>query len=123
MQATALTKTQESNLLESFISSLPTESYLSDYMQGAAAHFEYQMRQDMVFPLISHISEIERQIRTEAEKLKAVRAQVAEQQTKVADAQRSLGYVRGQINQMEKLAGEIRDAADNIGHTASRLPN
>jgi len=119
--AANMTKADEAQLLADFIGSLPANCYLSDFMQGCLPHFVHQMRSDMVFPLTEHVSEIQRQVREEAETLKVMRAKVAEQQAKLDEVMRAMEYGHRQLKEMDALAGRIKDAAGGIEYTVSKL--
>lgn len=100
-------KQAEIETLRTFIASIPSNSYLADYMEGSLVHFTHMVECDLCDSLPGHIARLE----VEAAETRMV---LEDLNKKVAEAKEALRNSEIQIIRNKRAIKEMYDAGQKI---------
>lgn len=110
-----LTKSDEVALFQAFVSVVPENTYLADYLNGAVEHFKDMSLGDLCFPMMDRILALYRE-KVEAEaQLKAAleRVKVAEEKARAIESANNRSLQ--QLDQIKDLATNIESMIRRAG--------
>jgi flagellin-like hook-associated protein FlgL len=112
-----LDKAAERELLAAFVSLVPRNTYLADYLQGAVEDFEGLMRVDICVPRADRTRQMLADAREAAEQLKQRQAELRAVESKIAGANATLARCKADV---QKAVDDARDAVATMQRLLGR---
>lgn len=99
-----MTKDDEIARMAEIVASLPRNSYLAGYMEGAVEHFTDLVRSDLAIPRVNLVRSLETDCRLAEAQLTGLKAQVKAEQDGLRAYQRHLQACKDDMDDLRKVA-------------------
>lgn len=107
------TKDEELAHFAAFLSTIHPSSYLADFLADAMDEFEAGIRQDIVFPRINSIRQLDRDHREALDRMNQARREIAAAEAKL----------RGLAQQEEQARRQLQTLAEDAEHLSRKARN